>query len=216
MFRRSPRAALVWAAAAVVAIVTATTVFDLLGSLRHQDEAFGAVHAVAVARHDLAVGRRITATDVTRRRIRGEAPERDALTEEQAVGRVVRVPVLRGATVTARHVTATTRDGLGGVVPVGERAVRLVVEHGLRPRPGDLVDVLATFDPETLGDSGDPTILLAPAVPVVGVDRPADGGDTVAVTVLVTPHQAARLAFATAAGTISLALAPPEASTGTG
>jgi Flp pilus assembly protein CpaB len=216
MFRRSPRAALVWAAAAVVAIVTATTVFGLLGSLRHQDEAFGAVHTVAVARHDLAVGTRVAATDLTRRRIRGEAPERDALTEHQAVGRVVRVPVLRDATVTARHVTASTRDGLGGVVPVGKRAVRLVVEHGLRPRLGDLVDVLATFDPETVGDAGDPTILLAPAVPVVAVDPPADGGDTVAVTVLVTPHQATRLAFAAAAGTISLALAPPEAAGGTG
>jgi len=30
------------------------------------------------------------------------------------------------------------------------------------------------------------------------------------VTVLVTPHQSTRLAFAAAAGTVSLALAPPE------
>jgi Flp pilus assembly protein CpaB len=216
MLRRSPRAALAWAAAAVVAIVTATTVVGIVSSLRHQDEAYGALHPVVVARHDLAVGRRLTAADLTRERIRGEAPQRDALTERDAIGRVVRVPLLRGSTVTARHVVATTRDGLGGVVPAGRRAVRLVVEHGLRPRLGDLVDVLATFDPATLGDGGDPTIVLAPAVPVLAVEAGGDAGDTVAVTVLVTPRQSTRLAFATSAGTLSLALAPPEAGAGRG
>ena len=215
MLRRSPRTAAAWAAAAVVAVVTAATVVGLLSSLRHQDEAYGALHPVAVARHDLAVGTRVTASDLTERRIRGEAPERDALTAPQAVGRVVRVPLLRGATVTARHLTVTARTGLGGVVPAGQRAVRLVVEHGLRPAVGDLVDVLATFDPETIGD-GDPTIVIAPAVTVVAVDAGTDTGDTVAVTVLVTPHQSTRLAFAAAAGTVSLALAPPESAAASG
>jgi Flp pilus assembly protein CpaB len=216
MLRRSPRTAAAWAAAAVVAVVTAAIVVGILGSLRHQDEAFGALHPVAVARHDLVVGTRVTAADLAVRRIRGEAPEGDALTEAQAVGRVVRVPLVRGATVTARHVVASARDGLGGVVPAGRRAMRLVVEHGLRPHVGDVVDVLATFDPETLGDSEDPTIVLAPAVPVVAVGTGGDTGDTVAVTVLVTPHQSTRLAFASVAGTIGLALAPPEAAGGRG
>lgn len=216
MLRRSPRTALAWAAAAVVAVVTATTVVSLLTSLRHQDEAYGALHPLAVARRDLAVGTRVTAADLTRRRIRGEAPEPDALTETEATGRVVRVPLLRGATVTARHLVAHRRNGLGGVVPAGERAIRLVAEHGVRPAVGDLVDVLATFDPETIGDEGDPTIVVAPAVTVVAVDDAGDAGDTVAVTVLVTPRQSTRLAFAAAAGTIGLALAPPESAVGSG
>ena len=101
-------------------------------------------------------------------------------------------------------------------MPAGRRAVRLVVEHGLRPDVGDLVDVLATFDPQTLGDDGDPTIVVAPAVTVLAVDAAGDAGDSVAVTVLVSPRQSTRLAFAAAAGTISLALAPPEAATGAG
>jgi Flp pilus assembly protein CpaB len=211
MLRRSPRTTLAWAAAAVVALVTAVTVVNLLGSLRHQDEAFGALHPVVVARRDLAVGTRIRAADLDRRRIRGEAPGAGALTEQAATGRVVRVPLLRGAIVTARHVADSEREGLGGVVPDGQRLVRLVVEHGLRPRAGDLVDVLATFDPQTLGDHGEPTIVVAPAVEVVGVGPVPDTGDTVAVTVLVTPRQSTRLAFAAAAATVSLALAPPEA-----
>ncbi|MGZ4676044.1 MAG: Flp pilus assembly protein CpaB [Acidimicrobiia bacterium] len=215
MFRRSPRATALWAGAALVAVLTAVLVVDTLGSLRHQDQAFGRLHPVVVARHDLPVGTRLRAADLGTRRIRGEAPEPDALTARRdALGRVVRVPLLRGTTLTTRHLADAHRAGLGAVVPAGLRAIRLVVEHGLRPQVGDLVDVLATFDPQTLGDDQDPTILVAPAVPVLGVDTAATGGDTVAVTVLVTPRQAARLAFSTASGTLALALAPPEAAAG--
>jgi Flp pilus assembly protein CpaB len=211
VLRRSPRTALAWAAAVVVAAVTAAVVLSSLASLRHQDQAFGALHPVVVARRDLAVGTRITRADLGTRRIRGEAPDADALPLARAVGRVVRVPLLRGAIVTDRHVTDAHREGLGGVVPAGRRAVRVVVEHGARPTVGDVVDVLATFDPATIGDDRDPTVVVAPGVTVIAVDTPADASDTVGVTVLVTPAESTRLAFSAAAGTIALALAPPEA-----
>ena len=221
MFRRSPRAALLWAASAIVAIVTAATVVSMVSSLRHQDETFGRLHTVVVARHDLPVGSRLVGSDLTLRKLRGEAPETDTLrATATAVGRVVRVPMLRGATVTTRHLSASRRSGLGDVVPNGQRAVRLVIEHGLRPTAGDLVDVYATFDPQTLGDNLDPTVLVAPAVMVIAVDSTGGDtsvtGDTVGLTVLVSPHQASRLAFSTASGTLSLALAPPEAASGHG
>ena len=87
MLRRSRRTALAWAAAAAAALVTAVTVLGILASLRHQDEAYGALHPVAVARHDLTIGTRVTAAEVGHRAIRGEAPEHDALTPAQAVGR---------------------------------------------------------------------------------------------------------------------------------
>jgi Flp pilus assembly protein CpaB len=217
MLRRSPRALALWAAAAVVAIVTTLLVVSTLSSLRHQDETYGRVHAVLVARRDLPVGTRLRAGDVATREIRGDAPAPDAATAiADVIGRVIRVPVLRDTTITARHLTASRRDSLGDAIPDGRRAVRLVVEHGLRPDPGDLVDVLATFDPQTLGDRGDPTIVVAPAVTVLAVDTEDDAGDSIAVTVLVTPRQSTRLAFAAAAGTIGLALAPPEAATAAG
>ncbi len=221
MFRRSPRAALLWVAAAIVAIVTAATVVSMVSSLRHQDETFGRVHTVVVARHDLSVGSRLIDADLTVSKLRGEAPDTNTLrTTATVVGRVVRVPMLRGAMVTTRHLSASRRSGLGDVVPPGQRAVRLVIEHGLRPTAGDLVDVYATFDPQTLGDDLDPTVLVAPAVMVIAVDSSADdasaAGDTVGLTVLVSPHQASRLAFSTASGTLSLALAPPEAANSRG
>lgn len=221
MFRRSPRAALLWAASAIVAIVTAATVVSMVSSLRHQDETFGRLHTVVVARHDLPVGSRLTGSDLALSKLRGEAPATDTIrVTASAVGRIVRVPMLRGALVTARHLSATRRSGLGDVVPNGQRAVRLVIEHGLRPTAGDLVDVYATFDPQTLGDNLDPTVLVAPAVMVIAVDPTGTDtgatGDTVGITVLVSPHQASRLAFSTASGTLSLALAPPEAATSRG
>ena len=212
MFRRSPRTALFAVAAAVVAIATAALVFSSLSSLRRQDETYGRLHPLVVAARDLPVGSAVTRRDVAVRRQRGDAPAPDVVTRPSlAIGRVVRVPVLSGTPVTARHLAPADRPGLAGVVPAGRRAVRLVVEHGLRPAVGDLVDVLATFDPATLGDGGDPTILVAAAVPVVRVEEPAGSSDTVAVTVLTTPAQARRLAFSAASATVSLDLAPPEA-----
>lgn len=217
MFRRSPRAAILWAAAALVAVATATTVISTLSSLRRQDQAYGALSTVVVARRDLPLGTRLSARDLAVRHLRGEAPDSDAVaTASAAAGRTLTTPLLRGGVLTRRHLAAPDRAGLGAVVPPDRRAVRLVVEHGLEPAVGDLVDVMATFDPATLGDGGDPTVVVAAAVPVIAVEANTDAGDTVAVTVLVPPRTASRLAFSAATGTISLALAPPEAATGRG
>ena len=212
MFRRSPRAAMLWLAALVVAALTAYTVIASVSSLRHQDQAFGAIHSVLVARHDLPVGTPITPTDLGTRKIRGQSPQPDTITRARdAVGLIVRAPMLAGDLVTARHLAARTRGEMSNVVPNGSRAVRLVVEHAVRPTVGDVVDVLATFDPATLADGGDPTVVIAPGVTVVAVDATASSGDSVGVTVLVTPAQASRLAFSASTGTITIALAPPEA-----
>ena len=219
MLRRSPRAVLLWTAAVIVALVTAGYVANILVSLRHQDEAFGKVHSVLVASHDLRLGRRVRAGDVVGRQVRGETVEPGSLTARAgAVGRVVVVPLLRGAVVTRRNLAAHRRDGRDGTVPAGLRSMRVVIEGGVRPRPGDPVDIYATFDPQTVGDNAEPTLTVARAVPVIAVDSDdgtnADGrGMSIGVTVLVSPDEAERLAFSTAAGTLALAIAPPESAT---
>jgi Flp pilus assembly protein CpaB len=91
--------------------------------------------------------------------------------------------------------------------------MRVAIDGAVQPRPGDPVDLYATFDPQTIGADVEPTLTVARGVPVVGVDRTDAAGEqgaTVGVTVLVTPDEARRLAFATAAGTLALAIAPPE------
>jgi Flp pilus assembly protein CpaB len=141
---------------------------------------------------------------------RDPAPATTVTRVDAAVGRVVAVPLLRGAVVTDRHLAAHRRDGNDGTVPAGRRSMRIIVEDGVRPRPGDPVDIYATFDPQTVGADVEPTLTVARAVPVVAVDR-TDAA--IGVTVLVTPEGAKRLAFATAAGTLAIAIAPPEAAT---
>jgi Flp pilus assembly protein CpaB len=214
MLRRSPRAVLLWTAAAVVAFATAASVAQGLVSLRHQDEAYGRVHPVVVTTHDLTLGHRVAPGDLAERHRRGEGDEPGALTEPRgAVGRVVAVPLLRGAVLTRRHLADPGRRGGAGPVPPGRRAMRVTVEDGVRPRPGDPVDLYATFDPQTVGADVEPTLTIARAVPVVAVDRDTGtdgGGAAVGVTVLVDPDEAKRLAFAAATGTIALAIAPPE------
>jgi Flp pilus assembly protein CpaB len=82
--------------------------------------------------------------------------------------------------------------------------------------------VLATFDagvavdPEG-GAAGDPTVVVAQGALVVDVDDDtagagdlagAEGGD--GMTLLVTEAEARALAYATAAGVVTVALVPPE------
>jgi Flp pilus assembly protein CpaB len=216
MLRRSPRAVLLWTAAVIVALVTAGYVANILVSLRHQDVAFGRVHTVVVASRDLPLGRRVRAGDLADRHVRGETAGVGSLTSRaSAVGRVVAVPLLRGAVVTHRNLAAHGRDGRDGTVPAGLRSMRVVIEGGVRPRPGDPVDIYATFDPQTVGEDTEPTLTVAHAVPVIAVDTDdgtsADGHSaSIGVTVLVSPDEAKRLAFATAAGTLAIAIAPPE------
>ena len=87
-------------------------------------------------------------------------------------------------------------------MPDGLRSMRVIIEGGVRPRPGDPVDIYATFDPQTVGDDVEPTLTVAHAVPgdrgrlATTRRAPASTGAAIGVTVLVTPDEAKRLAFA--------------------
>jgi Flp pilus assembly protein CpaB len=213
MLRRSPRAVLLWAAGALVGLVTALSIANMLVSIHRQDTRYGSLHTTVVARRDLTVGSTITSGDISERRVRGESAAPGAITEkDHAVGMVVVVPLLRGTEITARHVTTKDRAGDDGVVPDGERAMRVVIEAGTRPRVGDHVDLYASFDPQVIGD-GDPTVTVASGAPVLGVDDDTAAGDhgpAIGVTVLVTEAAAKRLAFAQSAGQLALSIGPPE------
>jgi hypothetical protein len=69
---------------------------------------------------------------------------------------------------------------------------------GLPLEVGDRVDVLATFDPGVAGD-GTPTFAVATGAVVVHVGRDA-------ATVAVSQAAAPRVAYALAAGTVTLVL----------
>ena len=215
MLRRSPRAALLWCVALVLAFVTATWVGGTLASLRRQDVRYGHVVGFAVARRDLPVGTRVRSRDLSTVHARGGARPRGALAADRAAGRVLVVTVLRGQAVTVRHLRGNGRGARDGVVAPGWRAMRVSVADAPRLRAGDHVDVYVTFDPGQVPETGDPTLVVADAVPVVSVE-PGDpssgsGGDrSTGVTLLVDVDEAPRLAYASANGVLALALVPPE------
>jgi Flp pilus assembly protein CpaB len=216
--RRSPRALAAWAAAALVLLVTARIVAGDLATLHERAAGLGPQRAVLVARDDLPLGATVTRADLDVVKMYASLVPRGALHDvDDAVGRVVAVPVLRGATVTARHLAAAHRHGADALVPDGRRAIRVVTDDGLRPERGDVVDVLVSLDPSLVAQSGggDGAVTVAKAARVLAVD--GAGGDAMpsgrgpGVTLLVTEQEAHAVAFAAANGALMLALAPPEA-----
>jgi Flp pilus assembly protein CpaB len=213
--RHPPRALAAWAAAVLVALATAHLVATDLAALHRRARSLGPPRPVVVAARDLPLGAVVTGADVRTVRLPGGLVAPGAVDDaRRAVGRVVAVPAVAGATLFERQLTRRARDGLSGIVPDDARAVRVVTEDGFRPEPGAVVDVLASFDP-ALGGAPGAAVVVARAARVLdsAVDGDSGGGaaPAVGVTLLVARDEAPDVAFAAANGVLTLALAPPEA-----
>ena len=222
MLHRSPRALLLWIAAAAVALGTGAVVAGDLAALHRRAGDLGPELGAVVARHDLVIGATVTGDDLRVRRVhRSQLPDGVLTSTDAALGRVVSTPVLRGGFVADRNLAPRRRTGTDGALPAGTRAFPLVGTDAGRPRAGAAVDVLATAggrgtpaDVPLDGSAPDTTArVVAPGVLVLATadeGRGADGGTALGVTLLVTPRQARDLAAASATGTVTLALVPPE------
>ncbi|HMF04710.1 MAG TPA: Flp pilus assembly protein CpaB [Acidimicrobiia bacterium] len=213
-----------WLGAVVVAITTAALVATDLAALHRRAHSLGAPRPVAVAARDLPLGATINRGDITTRSVHRSQLPRGALSPDVAERRVVAVPVVRGAFVVEGNVAPRGRTGLDGAIPPGMRAVRIVARDALHPPVGSSVDVLVTFESgDRAAAEGAPTVVAARGVLVLGTDdapaaveHGAPGRDAVGqggglgVTLLVSEDDAPRLAFAAAAGVVTLALVPPE------
>jgi Flp pilus assembly protein CpaB len=221
MLVRSPRALLLRVAAVGVGLLTATTVASDLARLHRQAGGLGSARPALVARTDLPIGTTLTTDDVTARTIHSSQLPPHVLRDARDVdGRVVVVPVLAGGFVGARNLAPRHRDGLGGVLPPGTRAMRVVVTSSLRPHRGAAVDVLATPTVQSLdrasnaARAGSATVVVAYGALVLGTDRETGNAGTLGVTLLVAEEQALDLAAAAAQGVLTLALVPPEEARG--
>lgn len=218
MFRRSPRALMLWTSAAAVAVVTALVVGGDLASLHRRARALGPEVTIAVAGRDLPTGSTIAPGDLRERRVHRSQLPRGALRPGEAQDRVVAVPVLRHGFVAERNLAPRSRTGLDAVVPPGMRVVRIVVaDDPERLRPGAAVDVLATFDAgagaATVDDAAsDPAVVVARGALVLAAGEAAGdaAGAGAGLTLLVTENESLALAYATAAAIVSVALVPPE------
>ncbi len=221
--RRSPRVLLAWAAALIVMLVTVRVVTGDLGSLHRRAHDLGPDVSVVLAARDLALGAIVAIGDLRTVRRPSTTIAADALHDPSAVvGRVIAVPLLRDDVVRARHLVVAA----DGVVPVGQRAVHVVIKDGFQPPVGSVVDVLATYDPSLVagagtGSPGEATVVAHGArvltlASASHTDEATVGSDTATdttgsgVTLLVTETEARAVAYAASIGELALALAPAQ------
>ena len=123
-------------------------------------------------------------------------------TSRDLAGAVLVRPVASGELVATSWINegSLARQGRAMTIPV-------LPEHAVGGdlRPGDLVDVFATFNP---GDARARTTLLARSIEVIDVVTAGgfaiDEESIVGITVAVTPETAGRLAFAIRSGELDL------------
>ena len=133
----------------------------------------------------------------------------------RAVGRIAAAPLAEGEIVTRLRLAGGGAGPTAATVPAGMRAVQVPVAFAVGVRPGDLVDVIATF-----GGGGTHTEVTGERLEVLRVEHGGGGGSfgaaatspssSVGLVLLVTPSDAERLAFASAFATLSIALRGPE------
>jgi Flp pilus assembly protein CpaB len=131
----------------------------------------------------------------------------------RATGRIAATDVADGEVLTDLRLAGTGSGPTASLVPAGMRAVQVPVASAVGVRPGDLVDVIATF-----GGGGAHTEVAGEAIEVLAVDRAGGGASFGGVTtnggvglvLLVTPTDAERLAFASAFATLSIAVRGPD------
>lgn len=118
-----------------------------------------------------------------------DAPEEllpDETVTEDPTGRVVRSVIGRGEILVERHLGGSATDGPAAMLDFDQRGVAVPLSGvDLALGAGDRVDVLATLPPG--GGAGDPTLVVARAVPVIAVDEntvtlAVDAGDATTIT----------------------------------
>jgi Flp pilus assembly protein CpaB len=194
---RSPLA--YWVAVVALAAFTAITVAGQVGEAGAQAARYGPLRPVVTATRAVEVGSVLRAADVTVRPMPAAfLPEGAVAATADVVGRTVVVPLFQGAPVVAANVAPEGLEGLAALLPPRTRAVAVPAgAESVAVRRGDRVDVLATFDPPPLGE--EPTFPVAEAALVVDVGPEA-------VAVAVPAEDTARVAYAVAAGVVTLAL----------
>jgi Flp pilus assembly protein CpaB len=194
--------AVFWVAAAGLAVLTGSMVSHLVGAAAAEAARYGSPRPAVVATRRVPVGATVRAGDVAVRRLPAALVPAGGL-RRPPVGRTVVAPLFPGQVVVAGQLAPDGLTGVAALLPRGRQAVAVPTGSARPPvRLGDRVDVLATFDPDKAPDDapeGEPTFPVATGAMVVDV-----GPD--AVTVAVEPDEAARVAFAITAGTVTLAV----------
>lgn len=182
---------------ALIAVMVALAVHRTTSAAADVTERLGTTVTVAVAQRELAPGHAIEGRDVVFIE-RPAAHLPDGAVTDDPVGRVVATAVHANEVLVTHRLAGEGRDGAIALIPPDWRALAIpVVDAPVPARPGDLVDVVASFDPSVVVQ--DPSVVVAGEVVVVDVSDDA-------VTVAVPAGRVTDVAFALANGIVTLAL----------
>lgn len=214
-----------------VAIVAALFV-GLLQSLGSPDQtARGtAVRQQLVAARDLQAGRKLVAQDLAWANV-PEGREAGVLSASDALGRALVGPLAKGEALREANLTSRlSGPAIANLLPSGQRAITVSLRD-TGPEvvlyPGAIVDVLATFEIPGRASNGreSMTRTVLEAAKVLAVNDEAVGSvetaerrsnqRRLAVTLAVTPQQAADLELANSRATLGIALRSEQDKTGT-
>jgi Flp pilus assembly protein CpaB len=198
-FRRRLGPRRYFALAAIAALAAGALVARITLDAAAATARWGPGRPVPVATRDLPAGAELARGDIELA-VRPTALLPHAELARDPVGRRLAHPLVAGEVVLADRLAPNRASEVAARLPAG--TVGVAVPHdgrGLRLVLGDRVDVLATFDAET--DTRDPTFAVARAATVVDVGEEG-------VTVAVPSADAPRVAFALAAGVVTLTLVP--------
>jgi Flp pilus assembly protein CpaB len=186
-----------WSLTAAVALATGLTVSGAVAGARDARSAYGTSRLVVVAARDIAAGHTIEAADVlAQERPLAVIPE--GALAEPPVGQVASAAVLRGEPLVEARVASAGVSAIAALIAPGDVGIAVPLDTGtLALSVGDAVQVMATFDPESI--EGPPTIVVAPRATVVDV-RDA------AATLTMPESDAQRVAFALATGVVTVVL----------
>jgi Flp pilus assembly protein CpaB len=183
--------------ATAVALVTALLIGRLATDAAAARDRWGERRPALVVVHDIGAGERVGRDDTEVRPLPIALVPRSALTSVPD-GAVALTDLRAGEVLLPTRLSGPGRSLVAARLPRGTRGVAIPTGTGLPVTLGDHVDVLATFDAAAAGD-GAPTFAVAEDALVVHVDREA-------VTIAVVAGIAPRVAYALAAGSVTLVL----------
>ncbi len=209
--RRS--AVLWWVVTIALGLITASVVGSAIGRATRAADDWGSSRSVWVVRRAVAAGDVFAPADVRlAHRPRGVVPDGALDASATPVGEATRVSVTPGEVVLTGRLAGRGAHGVAAMVPAGFRALALKNDDTMPlVRPGDRVDVLATFDigdelggPASIDGSTDaaPSFAVASNAEVLSVTAGA-------ITLAVNVREAPRVAFALAKAAVTLALRGP-------
>jgi len=207
--------------AVIFGIAAALGVFQYLSAVKAAYVKQGKFVRVAVAMQYIAPKTQLTLQMFTMRDIPSKYVNSDAVLDPEEInGKLTKAPIYQDEQILRSKVVGKNdRSGtLAFIVPAGKRAVTVAVNEvssisGM-VMPGDIVDVMVTFD----NDGNAMTSIILQSISVLAADQKTDAGAVQSdqkkeaaktVTLAVTPQQGQQLTLASEQGSIRLMMRSP-------